>query len=275
MKYILILYIGISLLTISCKDTTKKFQEDKPKFDAFAKTIKSDSTETNSLNNNFESQETGIIIPFELEPFVDKGYITHNFLKWDLTYDGLSDYILILGKPIPRLPSGYPDYMDTSMVDSDEMMIVHLIVRQKNNSLKLHTTNKDVLDYSFLVNENYIEIDSASGDFVIWYHSAASTNYGSNFFQRDHFKFIKKEDQWFLNKREKEEELSRPGFIIYNLLEEAKEENPKLTEEQLDSLEENYSKTINDEVHTTKEFPRDFGKIPFSTFKKGEQFEGN
>ncbi|RDC65763.1 hypothetical protein [Adhaeribacter pallidiroseus] len=274
MKNILHLFIGFSLFIISYNDnSTKKVEEEKPAFDAFATTIKADSAESDAIINNTKPQKGGIEIPNELKSFVGKGQVTYALERGDINADGSSDYLLSIGKPLPKDEDGNLDY--EVIEASEEKLNVLLIIRDRNKMLSLKASNNNILDYpiSTLHEPDGIYPDSIGTGFLISYFGSGEGVRSSYTREDFFFTFSKHDNQWYLSKIIDETGLNSPGAALNVDIEDFKEEHPNYTENQIDSIEElpeEYSKaTIT--IYTSKDFVR---RVAFSSFNYDDYYSG-
>lgn len=211
-----------------------------------------------------ESDRQKVGLPVELLSFVNKPYIVHNFEKGDLNKDGLIDYILVLRKqPHAAADDEYA-----------EKLLVHLILRQKDNSLVIHSSNPDLLEFTEGAYENdLISLDSLGGGFDVSYTFRGSGIKSTSNYYELNFKYSKKSNQWELAELIEESVYNSPTAAIGVSIEEARIENPNYTEEQLDSLAAVYEEIYTEAVQRTVKNHKQLGVIPFSKVKKSELLE--
>ncbi|RNI27508.1 hypothetical protein EFA69_15390 [Rufibacter immobilis] len=190
----------------------------------------------------------------ELAPMIGKGYTLHEYLKADLNSDKLGDYILILrnGKKTPQED------------EEAEKLLVHLIVREKDNSLRIHSSNHGLLEYIEDGNDNdYIEVDSLGGGFSCHFTFRAMEATAKSSYNELRFRFDKKTRQWNLTELVDESYYDTPMAAITRSIHLERSEGPELTEAQIDSLGKYYEKIYTDKVNRTAKTPKQFGTISF------------
>jgi hypothetical protein len=255
MKTKLYFFASIALLSLGCGRSSE------PGSGATNTTpIGSETAQAPEMGYQPEIDEQKGDLPIELMPFIGKGYKVESYEKGDLNRDGLIDYLLILDR-IGPLSDDEPD---------EKQLQVHLILRQKDNTLKIHSSNANLLDPGVFLSytENEEEIPFAGDGFAISYFSIGGSVFGSYTDTELRFRFSSKDNQWYLDKWVETSGASSPAAAIGTLIAQAQMENPDLTEEQLDSLDTVYRSQVSFEPKTTVKTAKEFGTISFKNFRK-------
>lgn len=131
-------------------------------------------------------------VPGELKPFIKDGYELMDFVKADLNFDNLSDYVVVLKK-------AGEDTIDVNSSDWESPRPILLIIRKAGDKLVVAAENDELVlckHCGGVFGDPYEGLEARAGGFSISFYGGSSWRWADNYT----FSFDKQKKNWFLQK---------------------------------------------------------------------------
>ncbi|WP_242921069.1 hypothetical protein [Pontibacter liquoris] len=175
-----------------------------------------------SVGNNKEP------LPDELQPFIPEGHVPMLLERGDFNKDGLSDYFIALQILLPANLGEEKTRELNRRLSSPSLVIL----RQKDNTLILHTKNERAIlqGYALGINGKDLRIaaDSLGGGFTISYITRDTETQGLYSVDDYHFTYDNTTDSFYLNNVKEEFGVLKPELHPELMATTAKEYKPKV-----------------------------------------------